>query len=42
VGTVHVKFYTADPANNYSVVLEGLSKSGEICRFAGNLRRENQ
>jgi len=41
-GTVHVKFYTADPANNYSVVLEGLSKSGEICRFAGHLRRENQ
>jgi hypothetical protein len=40
-GTVHVKFYTADPAKNYSVVLEGLSKSGEICRFTGNLRKEN-
>jgi len=41
-GNVHVSFYTADKANNYSVVMEGISKSGEICRFTGNLRRENQ
>jgi len=38
-GTVHVKFYTADKANNYSVVMEGITKSGEICRFAGHLSR---
>ena len=41
-GNVHVSFYTADKANNYSVVVEGISKNGEICRFAGHLRRENQ
>ena len=41
-GNVHVSFYTADKANNYSVVMEGISKIGEICRFTGNLRRENQ
>ena len=40
-GNVHVSFYTADKANNYSVVMEGISTSGEICRFAGHLRREN-
>jgi TonB-dependent SusC/RagA subfamily outer membrane receptor len=38
-GTVHVKFYTADKANNYSVVMEGITKSGEICRFASHLSR---
>jgi len=38
-GIVHVKFYTADKANNYSVVFEGLTKSGEICRYTGMLRR---
>ena len=41
-GNIHVSFYTADKANNYSVVMEGITKSGEICRFAGHLRRENQ
>ena len=41
-GIVHVKFYTADKANNYSVVLEGITNSGEICRFSGLLRREDR
>jgi len=41
-GNVHISFYTADKANNYSVVLEGISKSGEICRYAGTLKREDK
>ena len=41
-GVVHVKFYTADKSNNYSVVLEGLADSGEICRYKGVLRREDR
>jgi len=40
-GTVHVEFYTADKANDYSVVLEGITNKGEICRFVGMLRRED-
>ncbi|MDR3653301.1 MAG: TonB-dependent receptor plug domain-containing protein [Paludibacter sp.] len=40
-GTVHMKFYTADDATDYSVVLEGLTKSGEICRYVGTLKRED-
>jgi len=39
-GTIHVKFFTADKANNYSVVLEGITNEGEICRFVGYIRRE--
>ncbi len=39
-GTIHIKFYTADTANNYSVVLEGISTSGEICRYVGILKRK--
>lgn len=39
-GNVHVKFYTADKANNYSVVLEGITNEGEICRYVGALKRE--
>jgi len=39
-GTVHVEFYTADKANDYSVVLEGITNKGEICRYVGLLRRE--
>lgn len=41
-GTVHVKFYTADKTNNYSVVLEGISNTGEICRYVGILKREDK
>lgn len=42
LGLIHVKFYTADKANNYSVELEGISATGEICRFVGILRRKNE
>jgi hypothetical protein len=38
-GIVHVKFYTADNANDYSIVMEGITNSGEICRFTGILKR---
>jgi len=41
-GTIHVKFFTADKANNYSVVLEGITNSGEICRYTGMLKREDR
>ncbi|HET7732366.1 MAG TPA: TonB-dependent receptor plug domain-containing protein, partial [Paludibacter sp.] len=41
-GTVHVKFFTADKANDYSVVLEGISNKGEICRYVGCLRRKGE
>ena len=41
-GTVHVKFFTADKANDYSVVLEGITNSGEICRYTGILKREER
>jgi hypothetical protein len=41
-GTVHVKFYTADKADDYSVVLEGITNAGEICRYVGYLRRKGE
>ncbi len=41
-GIVHVKFFTADKANDYSVVLEGITNSGEICRYEGILKREDK
>jgi len=41
-GTVHVKFYTADKANDYSVVMEGITNAGEICRYVGYLRRKGE
>ena len=40
-GTVHVKFFTADKSTNYSIVMEGISNSGEICRYTGVLKRED-
>ena len=39
-GMVNVEFYTADPSNDYSVILEGLTKDGEICRYEGVVKRE--
>ena len=39
-GTVHVKFYTADKSNDYSIVMEGITNNGEICRYTGSLRRK--
>ena len=41
-GNVHVKFYTADNANDYLVVFEGLTNSGEICRYVGLLKRKDK
>jgi hypothetical protein len=41
-GNVHVSFYTADKANNYSVVMEGITTGGEICRYVGMLKREDK
>ena len=38
-GNVNVQFYTADQANDYSVVLEGITKAGEICRYEGVIKR---
>jgi hypothetical protein len=40
-GNVHVSFYSADKANNYSVVMEGITTNGEICRYVGILKRED-
>ena len=39
-GSIKLKFYTADKPNGYSIVLEGVTKSGEICRYTGYIRRE--
>jgi TonB-dependent SusC/RagA subfamily outer membrane receptor len=36
---IRLKFFTADKDNNYSVVLEGVTNSGEICRYEGILKR---
>ena len=41
-GTVHVKFFTADKANDYSVVMEGISEDGQICRYTGILKRKDK
>ncbi len=41
-GVFHIKFYTADKAFNYSVVVEGISKTGEICHYEGILKRRNE
>ena len=40
-GTIHVTFYTADNASDYSIVLEGITDKGEICRYIGSLKRES-
>jgi TonB-dependent SusC/RagA subfamily outer membrane receptor len=39
-GVLQVKFYTADPDNNYRLVLEGITDEGEICRYSNIIRRE--
>ena len=39
-GNVSVKFFTADKASDYTVVFEGVTNKGEICRYKGNIRRE--
>ncbi|NLZ94204.1 MAG: TonB-dependent receptor plug domain-containing protein [Bacteroidales bacterium] len=39
-GMVNVEFYTADPNNDYSVVLEGVTKEGEVSRYEGMVNRK--
>ena len=39
-GLIHLNFYTADKANNYNIVVEGVTNDGEVCRYVGALRRE--
>ena len=41
-GVFHTKFYTADKAFNYSVVVEGITTAGEICHYEGILKRRNE
>jgi TonB-dependent SusC/RagA subfamily outer membrane receptor len=41
-GILKVKFHTADPANNYQIVLEGITDEGEICRYVGSLNRREK
>lgn len=38
-GNIKLKFYTADESNDYTVVFEGITKYGELCRFVGKLKR---
>ena len=40
-GNVKINFFSADAANDYNIVLEGIGKNGEICRYKGKLRRQN-
>jgi hypothetical protein len=40
-GNVLVKFFTADKANDYHLELEGIGVNGEICRYKGKLKRQN-
>jgi len=39
-GMVNFKFYTADKANNYSVIVEGINNDGEIFRYQGIINRK--
>jgi len=41
-GKATVNFYTADPYTTYSYILEGVTSFGEVCRFSGKLRREEE
>ena len=38
-GNIHLKFFTADEMNDYSIVLEGITKNGELCRYIAKLKR---
>ena len=38
-GNISFKFFTADAMNDYSVVLEGITKDGQLCRYVGELKR---
>ena len=41
-GNVHVNFYSADKSNDYTVIVEGVSTAGDICRYVGIIRRESK
>jgi TonB-dependent SusC/RagA subfamily outer membrane receptor len=41
-GNIQVKFFTADKTNNYSVILEGITATGEVCRYVSTLKREDK
>lgn len=38
-GNMRISFYTADKTNDYNIEIEGIGKSGEICRYKGILKR---
>ncbi len=37
-----VKFYAADPETNYTYIIEGITKLGEICRTVGTIHRKEE
>ena len=39
-GNIRLMFYTADKPNDYRVELEGITESGEICKFMGIIKRD--
>jgi len=41
-GIVHVKFYTADNATDYNIVMEGITNGGEQCRYVGVVKRNDK
>lgn len=41
-GTFSVKFYTADKADNYNLILEGITTTGEICRYQTKIIRKGE
>jgi hypothetical protein len=41
-GVVHIKFYTADNANDYNIVMEGITNGGEQCRYVGVVKRSDK
>lgn len=38
-GNINVRFFTADESNDYSVVFEGITLNGELCRYVAKLKR---
>lgn len=41
-GILKMSFFTADPANDYTVTLEGITDEGKICHFVGTIKRTDQ
>lgn len=42
IGQIQLQFFTADKADDYAVILEGITNQAEICRFTGIIHRKNQ